>query len=126
MKIITIEEIVKKTRLLIENTKGKGDLNVFNKIIEEYEDGSLELRDKIINLKKPLVGNQMKIELDEIIQSPLDPYDRDFDNVYRIITREELTSLQGNNFSSFFIPFKKLIEREKLFYKKSGFTEIDQ
>jgi len=124
--IITIEKVVEKTKLLLENaTTDKKSTKVFNNIIEEYENGSLELRDKLINLKKPLLGNQIKDELDEIMDSPLDPSDRDFDNVYKIITREELTDLQGNNFSSFFLPFKRLIEKEKHFYKKSGFTEID-
>ena len=124
--IFTVEKLIEKTKLLIENTTDKNALKVFNKIIEEYNDGSFELKEKIINLKKPLIGNQIKDELDELMESPLDPCDRDFENVYRIVIREELIDLQGNNFSSFFLPFKRLIEKEKLFYKKSGFTYIEQ
>jgi len=122
--IITIEKIVEKTKLLLNETSNKRELNVFNEILKEYEDGTLDLREKIINLKKPLLGKQIRDELNDLIDSPLDPNDREFDNVYQIILREELTDLQGNKFSSFFIPFKQVIEREKLFYKKSGYTEI--
>ena len=120
----SVEKLVEKTKLLLENEKDKRALSVYHNIIEEYENGSLELRKKIINLKEPLLGAQIKYELDELIESPLDPDDRSFDNVYTIISREEITDLQGNQFASFFAPFKKLIEREKFFYKKSGYFAI--
>jgi 5'-3' exonuclease len=119
--VITIEKIVEKTKLLMEEKP----LKVFQKLIEEHEDGSLELRRKIIDLKEPLLGREIKDELDELMQSPLYPDDRNFDNVYRIINREEITDLKGDKFSSFFTPFQKLIAKEKLFYKKSGFSEIN-
>ena len=122
---ITIEKIVEKTKLLLERKNTKDITRIFNQIIEEYNDGSLNLREKIINLKKPLVGDKIKDELNELMESPLDPSDRNFDNVYRIINREKLTDLQGDKFSSFFIPFKRVIEKEKFFYRKSGFTEIN-
>jgi 5'-3' exonuclease len=116
---VTIEKIVEKTKLLLLE---KPKIRVLNKIIEEYENGDIELRRKIINLKEPILGKEIKFELDELMESPLDPNDRNFENVYKILSREEMTEI---NNTSFFIPFKRVIEKERHFYKNSGYTIIN-
>jgi hypothetical protein len=63
---------------------------------------------------------EAKQQMDEIMYAPLDPSDRDMKNLYKLIDRDNIEDLKGENrFSGFFVTFKKLVDNEIEFYKKS-------
>jgi 5'-3' exonuclease len=92
--------------------------NIINGKTKDERENVYEINEKLINLKKPLIGKQIKDEMDEMMNSPLSIDDRNIENVYKIIIDNEINELKGNNFSSFFMPFKKLSNKEREFYKK--------
>lgn len=93
-------------------------------IIDRVTDGCqgediYEINEKIINLKKPLMSDDMINEMNNIMTSPLDPNDRGMDKLYKIILNMQIIDLMDNKFVSFFSPFQTLINNEKKYYNNS-------
>lgn len=126
---VTIDEIIEKAKVINENRiNSKPKLkplkwceNIINKVTDGIQGEKIyEINEKIINLKKPLLSDNAIQQMDEIMHAPLDPNDRDMKNLYKLIDRDDILDLKGENrFSGFFITFKKLIDNETEFYKKS-------
>lgn len=123
-KPITVEDVKKRAQLLIEeriNSKKK-PLKVHENIIngvsnKEYDGDFYEINDKIINLKKPLLTEDAKNEMDAMMHTPQDPSDRSFQNLYKMLIDNDIVDLIGDTkFASFFAPFKNLEEIEKKNY----------
>lgn len=125
-KPVTIDDVKKKAKLLIEERikEKKKPLKVHENILngvsnKEYDGDFYEINEKIINLKKPLLTDEAKEEMDGIINSPIDPEGRSFSNLYQYILEDNITDLMGDTkFASFFSPFKKIEEKEQKLYKK--------
>jgi 5'-3' exonuclease len=125
-KPLTIEDVKNKAKLLIdERVKNKKKpLKVHENIIngisnKEYEGDFYEINEKIINLKKPLLTEECKNEMDSMIHNVQDPEGRSFKNLYQYIIEDDILDFLGDTkFASFFSPFKAYCENEINEYKK--------
>ena len=62
----------------------------------------------------PIMNDETKETMDNMMHSPLDPEGRSFTNLYRLILEDGINELKGDTkFATFFSPFKKLEEKEK-------------
>lgn len=119
-KEITIEDVKKKASLLNEERKKnkkkplKYCENILNGISNKSYDGDFyEINEKIINLKKPLLTDEARDELESMMHTPQDPEDRTFTNLYNYILEDDIIDLvDKGKFTSFFIPFKRLVDKE--------------
>lgn len=94
--------------------------NIINGISNKNYNGNIyEINEKLINLKKPLLTDKAKDELESMMYAVQDPTDRSFKNLYQYIIEDEITELKDSNkFSNFFAPFKKLSEKELFNFNK--------
>lgn len=122
---VTVNEIKNRCKTLTEERakEKKKPLQVHENILKgvsnkEYEGDFYDINTKIIDLKNPILTAECKEEMDSMIHAPLDPTDRSFQNLYRLILEYGIEELMGDTkFASFFRPFKRLEENEKKFYK---------
>lgn len=122
---ITIDEVKERALLKIEERKQlkkkpyKWHENIINGVSRRNYNGDFyEINDKIINLSNPLLTDDAKEELDSMMYTPMDPDDRSFENLYRLINEDNITDLLNHNrFSSFFSTFKPLVDKEVKRYK---------
>lgn len=88
--------------------------NIINGVSnKEYNGDFYEINNKIINLSNPLLTDEAKDELEAMMYAPMDTDGRSFENLYKYIVEDNITDLISHNiFSSFFINFKKLADKE--------------
>lgn len=122
---VTVEEVKKRAQEMIDERilNKKKPLqwheNIVNGISnKEYKGDFYEINEKIINLKKPLLTKEAKEEMDLTMYSPMDIEGRSFENLYKLIVEDNITDLlNSNKFSSFFVTFKQLADKEIKRYK---------
>ena len=67
-----------------------------------------------MNLKTPIMTKQSIEELDHLINGTLEGANRDLKHVFKMMERDGLDKLLGENrYAEYLIPFKKLITRER-------------
>ena len=94
-------------------------LNIVNGVTLGMQKNLYEINEKIINLKKPLLTDEAKSEIKEMMYSPLEPSDRSLSNLYKLMLRDGIDELiDSSKFSNFFSTFAPLREREIKFYEK--------
>lgn len=117
---ITIEQVINKSKLLqnerIEN-KTK-PLIIFDNIVNGVTDGIqgdklYEINNFLVNLKNPLLTEQAIENINDLIELPIIPDGRSIKNVYQYTKEDGMDEkIKGFNIE-YFLPFKRLIEREK-------------
>jgi DNA polymerase-1 len=117
---VTLDEIISKaSQLQTERINNKQKpLQVFTNIVRGITDGVqgdklYQINDRLVNLKKPLITDDVIDDLKMVIESPINPLGRDIKNAYEMMKIDGLDREIHNNVSEYFLPFKKLIEREK-------------
>lgn len=123
---VTVDEIKDRAKLMIEERKieKKKPLKWHENIVNGYSrrkyDGDFyDINEKIINLKKPLLTDDAKEELKDMMESPIDPDGRSFANLYKYLQEDGIEDLLGGNrFDSFFSPFKILADKEKMRFER--------
>jgi 5'-3' exonuclease len=118
-KKVTLNEIF--TILKEEQSKRKKPLKVIDNILNGTTDGIqgnrlYEINQKIINLKEPLLTEKVINEINDLIDSPIDPEGRDNKNLFRMMSEDKfLNEIPGkeNGYIEYFKPFLKLIKKEK-------------
>lgn len=123
---VTLDEILQKTEKLIQERREnkKKPLLVTENILNGTTlgcqgDRLYEINEMIINLKKPLLTPEAVVDLNAMIDAPMDPEGRDMKNVYALIHEHGMTDLMNEaKFSNVFSPFYKIIENEKKLIKK--------
>jgi 5'-3' exonuclease len=125
-KPVTLEEVIKRAEEHISERvqNKKKPIQVYRNIVERVTDGIqgkdiYDINRKLIDLSEPLISERLKSELDELIDNGVDPEGRSMEELYKYICKENITELMGDKFSSFFKPFKKLIQRELNYLKNS-------
>lgn len=123
---VTLEDIISRARDI--NIERKFDKkkpliacdNIVNSITDGIQGTKIyEINEKIINLKKPLITDNAKEELDAIMYAPIDPDGRSLKNLYRYIIADDITELlDSNKFSTFFSDFKRIENKEKIYAEK--------
>ena len=79
-----------------------------------------EINEQIIDLSKPLLTEEAKMELDEIYDAPMDPTGRDIKNVYDIVSRNGMSRIQDTTkFGNLFGMYERIRKKELEFAKKS-------
>lgn len=94
--------------------------NALNNVTDGCQGERLyEINEKIIDLSTPLLTDEAKNELDEIVCAPVDPEGRDIKNVYNIITRNGMHRLENENtFGKLFGLYERIRKKEIEFSKK--------
>lgn len=117
---VTLNEVIEKAKTINENRvkENKKPLkwadNIVNKVTDGIQGNQIyEINNKIIDLKHPLLTDEAKKVMDDMMYTPLDPEGRSFSNLYSILIENGIDDLRDENrFSSFFSEFKSLVDRE--------------
>ena len=118
---VTIDEVKKAAqdkideRIREKKKPYKWHENIVNGVSnKEYDGDFYEINEKIINLKKPLLTKRAEEDIENMMYAPIDPEGRSFENLYNMIKRDNIENLiDMNAFSTFFLQFKELADREK-------------
>jgi 5'-3' exonuclease len=120
---MTLEEIIEKSKSLKEDRQ----LKVFDSIIEGKTKGThkgnvYEINKIIIDLHQPLLTDEAKEEVLNLINLPLNPDGRDYKNVLKMMFEDGIMyAIPGgeNGYVNFLDPFIKLSKKEKTNFKNS-------
>jgi 5'-3' exonuclease len=123
---VKLYEVIDRCNKLIEdrvNEKKKPlqvHLNIVNQISDGIHSGNVfEINKKIINLKEPLLSDDAKNMIDDMMYVPIDSDGRSMSNLYKMMIRDDIYELlDKDKFSNFLSTFNKTIDREKKFYEK--------
>lgn len=123
---VSVEEIRERAKVLVEERikdkkkPYKWHENIVSGYSKKNYDGDFyEINEKLINLNMPLLTDDAKEELENMMSSPINPQGRSFANLYRMLQEDGVEELiSGNRFDSFFSPFKILADREKMRFEK--------
>ena len=118
---VTLEEVISKAKEINEKRicEKKKPLKWAENIVNRVTDGCqgekiYEINEKIIDLKNPLMTDEAKETLDEIMYAPIDPTDRNMENLYKIIIDNDIDMLKDATvFGNFFSEFMYYIDKEK-------------
>ena len=119
---ISLEEIIEKSKILKEEKQ----LKVFDSIIEGKTKGThkgnvYEINKIIIDLHQPLLTDEAREEVLNLINLPLNPEGRDYKNVLKMMFDDGIMyAIPGgeNGYVSFLDPFIKLSKKEKNNFKQ--------
>ena len=117
---VTLNEVIEKAKFINEERvkEKKKPLKWAENIVNRVTDGVqgdkiYEINDKVIDLKKPLLTDEAKKLMDNMMYAPLDPEGRSFSNLYSLLIESGIDELRDENrFSSFFSDFKGLADKE--------------
>lgn len=120
-KKVTLGEIIEKARMLnLERAeKKKKPFNWCVNLVQRVTKSSagkdvFEVNKKIIDLKHPLMTDEAKELIENMMYAPLDPDGRSLSNLYKIIMDCKIDEFKDEQyFSNFFTIFTYLIEKEK-------------
>lgn len=92
--------------------------NVINSVTEGVQGKRVyEINDMLVNLKRPMLTEDGIRELEQLIDGTLDSSGRDIKKVLIYMERDGLDKSIGEvRYPEYLIPFKKLIDREKLIF----------
>ena len=118
---VTLEEVIEKAKSIneerVKNKKKplKWAENIVNRVTDGCQGEKIyEINEKIIDLKKPLMSTEAKDLLESIMYAPIDPTDRNMENLYNIIIEYNIDKLKDpTTFGNFFSEFMYLIDKEK-------------
>ena len=118
---VTLEEVIEKAKKINENRilEKKKTLKWAENIVNRVTDGCqgekiYEINEKIIDLKNPLMTDEAKELIESIMYAPIDPTDRNMENLYNIIIKYDIDNLKDSTtFGNFFSEFMYIIDKEK-------------
>lgn len=118
---VELNEVIERAKEINENRvkEKKKPLKWAENIVNKITDGCqgeriYEINEKIINLKKPILTEEAKEIIDNMRYNAIDPEDRSFENLYKILMGAGVDDLRDESrFASFFTEFKYLIDAEK-------------
>lgn len=118
---VTLEEVIEKAKSInegrVKNKKKplKWAENIVNRVTDGCQGEKIyEINEKIIDLKNPLMTDEAKDLLESIMYAPIDPTDRNMENLYNIIIEYNIDKLKDpTTFGNFFSEFMYLIDKEK-------------
>lgn len=121
---VTVEEVIERAKEKIEERKKEKKKplqwheNIVNGVSnKEYNGNFYEINRKLIDLKHPLLTESAENDIESIMYAPLDPAGRSFENVYSMISKDDIEIWRdAGSFANFFRPFKELSDREKKRY----------
>jgi 5'-3' exonuclease len=123
-KTLTLEYIF--SRIVTIQNERKNRLKSLDNILNKVTKGSqkdmiFEINEKIINLKKPLLSETTKSELDNIFNTSIDPEGREVKNVIKMMIEDGLMmAIPGGSdgYINFLQPFLPIIKKEKSYFNQ--------
>lgn len=118
---VTLDEIISKARLINEErAKGKKKPlkwaeNIYNRVTDGVQGTEIyNINNAIIDLHNPLMTDEAKQTLDDLMYAPMDCSDRNMSNLYTILKENGVDDLMDQSrFGNFFMEFQYLIDKEK-------------
>ena len=118
---VTLNEVIDKAKQINEDRKSqkkkplKWAENIVNKVTDGVQGENIyDINKKIIDLKEPLMPEDAKELLDNMMYAPIDPENRSLLNLYNILMENDIDDLKDETvFGKFFIEFNFLIDKEK-------------
>jgi 5'-3' exonuclease len=124
-KTLTLENIITKIET-IQNEREKRLKtldNIINRVTVGVQGKDIyDINEKIINLKKPLLTESSKEELDYLFETTIDPEGREVKNVINMMIEDGLMmAIPGGSdgYINFLQPFLRIIKKEKNYYLKT-------
>lgn len=120
---VTLEEIFESSRLIQEErtTPLKALDNILNGVSRGVHKGPFyEINKKIIDLNNPLLPEEARESIKNLVELPLDPEGRDYKNVLKMMIEDGVMyAIPGgeNGYLNFMEPFINLLKKEKLNFK---------
>jgi len=116
----TLKEILEEAQRIQDEraTEKKKPLKALTNILESITEGVqgkaiYAVNDRLVNLTQPMLTKSGVEDFFEMIEEPLSE-DRDIKNVYKMMERDGVDQLLSEYYmTDYFLPFKKLIDREK-------------
>lgn len=127
---VTLEEIFESSRLIQEErtTPLKALDNILNGVSRGVHKGPFyEINKKIIDLNNPLLPEEARESIKNLIELPLDPEGRDYKNVLKMMIEDGVMyAIPGgeNGYLNFMEPFINLLKKEKLNFKNQKNEKI--
>lgn len=120
-KPITLEYVIDKAKALqaerLDNKQSRIQVldNIINGVTNGVQGDKLyEINEYIINLKKPLLTESAVEDVNQLMESEIDPKGRSIKNAYIKLKENGINEVLGEaRFVDYLLPFKKLIERER-------------
>jgi DNA polymerase-1 len=117
---VELEEILEEAKIQQQERldDGKKPLQVLTNIIEGITEGIqgdrlYEINKMLVDLSTPLLTTEAIEEINSLIDSPLSD-DRTIKNAYQMLKNDGIDIMLGESrYNDYFLPFKKLMEREK-------------
>ena len=127
---MTLEAVIERSKGLLEERKQakKKPLKSLENIVNGVTDGCqgdkvYEINRKIIDLSEPLLTEEAKAELDDVLYAPIDTSDRSLKNVYKIVEQNKMYEITNETkFGNAFAPYNRIqMMEQKRFenFKKS-------
>lgn len=129
---VTIDEIVQKAEEILSNDKenwliknilsGKTKRGVFG---EEF----IQINKQIVDLSQPLLTDEAKSDIFELINEPIDPTGRGWQNLIKMMHSDGLFQFlpkRDDGWTEFFTPLLKLARNEKQIFSKINKRKIHE
>jgi 5'-3' exonuclease len=121
---MTLDEIFEQGKL-IQEERGVKPFKVIDNIIKGISKGVhrgpfYEINQKIIDLNQPLLTEEARESIKNLVELPLDPEGRDYKNVLKMMLEDGVMyAIPGgeNGYLNFMEPFINLLKKEKLNFK---------
>ncbi len=128
---MTLDEIFEQGKL-IQEERGVKPFKVIDNIINGISKGVhrgpfYEINQKIIDLNQPLLTEEARESIKNLVELPLDPEGRDYKNVLKMMLEDGVMyAIPGgeNGYLNFMEPFIKLLKKEKLNFKNKNYEKI--
>jgi len=123
-KTLTLEYIFSKIEIIQKERKSrlKSLDNILNGVTKGVQKGMIyEINEKLIDLKKPLLTETSKNELDYIFNASIDPEGREVKNVIKMMIEDGLMmAIPGGSdgYINFLQPFLSVIKKEKSYFSQ--------
>lgn len=127
---VTLEEIFESSRLIQEErtTPLKALDNILNGVSRGVHRGPFyEINKKIIDLNNPLLPEEARESIRNLVELPLDPEGRDYKNVLKMMIEDGVMYVipgGENGYLNFMEPFINLLKKEKLNFKNQKNEKI--
>ncbi len=123
-KTLTLEYIFSKIEIIQKERKRrlKSLDNILNGITKGVQKGMIyEINEKLIDLKKPMLTESTKSDLDYIFNTSIDPEGREIKNVIKMMIEDGLMfAIPGgkDGYINFLQPFLSVIKKEKSYFSQ--------
>jgi 5'-3' exonuclease len=123
---MNLETVIRRSKELLEERKQakKKPLKSLENIVNGVTDGCqgdkiYEINKKIIDLSEPLLTEEAKKELDDVLYAPIDTSDRSLKNVYKIVEQNKMYEITNETkFGNAFAPYNRIQMMENKRFEK--------